>query len=262
MKKAMAILVSVVLLFGVSTTAFAAGSGTVTGTQTQDRARDQSCQTEVCEADREQARLQVRDRIQISEEALTQYRERLQTETGACFCDTEQHWAREQIGAAYSWGLVNGYPNGDFGPNGTISGTEAVLMMSRLRNCLDTEDDADASEEEIDWSLVPAWAGEMLREESALRIAAQSQNYGEEQLNRLQFAVMLAKAMGFEAEEVSEDTVVFLDQSEIPAEDLGFVAALRTLGIIEGEDGCFCAGRVVTRAEAAAMLMRILELVE
>ena len=39
---------------------------------------------------------------------------------------------------------------------------------------------------------------------------------------------MLAKALGVEPEEVTEDTVVFLDQSEIPQEDLGYISALRT----------------------------------
>jgi hypothetical protein len=71
---------------------------------------------------------------------------------------------------------------------------------------------------------------------------------------------MLAKALGVEPEEVTEDTVLFLDQSEIPQDYLGYISALRTLGIIQGIDGRFCADQTVTRAEAAAMLTRILEM--
>ncbi|MPM04824.1 hypothetical protein SDC9_51105 [bioreactor metagenome] len=269
----MSVIVSIMLVCSISISAFAAGSGSMTQdqtqdqtqSQTQDRAQDQSCkQTEVNTADREQARLQIRDRLQISDQAEAQYQDRLQQQdqTRSCFTDTEQHWAREQIGSAYSWGLINGYPNGDFNPDGVISGTEGVLMMSRLMNCLNVEESQADPETSIDLNLVPEWAREQIQEESALRIAAQSQCYGEAQLNRLQFAVMLAKALGVEPEEVTEDTVVFLDQSEIPQEDLGYISALRTLGIIQGTDGCFCADQTVTRAEAAAMLTRILEALE
>jgi hypothetical protein len=131
-------------------------------------------------------------------------------------------------------------------------------------NCLNAEDTQTetGTEANIDLSLVPEWAREQIQEGSALKIAAQSQCYGEEQLNRLQFTVMLAKALGVDPEEVSEDSVVFLDQSEIPQEDLGYISALRTLGIIQGTDGCFCADQTVTRAEAAAMVTRILEALE
>jgi len=268
----MSVIISIMLVFSISISAFAAGSGSMTQdqtqdqtqSQTQDRAQDQSGkQTEVNTADREQARLQIRDRLQISDQAEAQYQDRQQQDqTRSCFTDTEQHWAREQVSSAYSWGLINGYPNGDFNPDGVISGTEGVLMMSRLMNCLNVEESQADPETSIDLNLVPEWAREQIQEESALRIAAQSQCYGEAQLNRMQFAVMLAKALGVEPEEVTEDTIVFLDQSEIPQEDLGYISALRTLGIIQGTDGCFCADQTVTRAEAAAMLTRILEALE
>lgn len=69
---------------------------------------------------------------------------------------------------------------------------------------------------------------------------------------------MLAKAAEIDPADVSADTVVFLDQSDIPAQDLGYIETLRTLGIIQGNDGCFSPNRAVTRAEAAVMLMKML----
>ena len=56
--------------------------------------------------------------------------------------------------------------------------------------------------------------------------------------------------------------MAFLDQSDIPAEDLGYVEELRILGIIQGNDGFFCPNQTVTRAEAAVMLMRMLGVFE
>ncbi|NCC66593.1 MAG: S-layer homology domain-containing protein [Clostridia bacterium] len=246
MKKAIIVIISVILVFAISAPAFAA--------RAEGKNQAQEC---------EQARLQVRDRLQLSDQAVLRYQERLklQEKSGLCFSDMQEHWASEQVSAAHCWGLINGYPDGSFNPNGNITGTEGVLMMSRLMNCTAAEDQADVSETDVDWSLVPEWARAQMKEKTALRIATQSQCYGNAKLNRLQFAVMLAKATGIEPE-ISEDTVAFLDLSEIPEEYLGYIEALKTLGIIQGSDGCFYADQTVTRAEAAAMLTRILEVLE
>ncbi|MEA5038614.1 MAG: S-layer homology domain-containing protein [Clostridiaceae bacterium] len=265
MKKMVSLALTVLLICGTSAPASAVYSAMTAGTQTQsqaqDRTQEKSCkQTEICTADREQARLQIKDRLQICDQAKIQYQQ--QDQTRSSFGDTDQHWANDQIRTAYSWGLINGYPDGNFQPNNTVSGTEAVLMMSRLMNCLNTEDASEVQESDIDWQLVPVWAKEQMQEEVALRIAAQSQCYGEGQLNRLQFAIMLAKAIGIEPTEVPADTTVFLDQADISAEDLGYIAELRILGILQGSNGCFCADQAVTRAEAAAMLTRILEILQ
>ncbi|MEA4934875.1 MAG: S-layer homology domain-containing protein [Lawsonibacter sp.] len=233
--------------------------------QIRDRLKDQGCQqTEVSAAQREQAKLQIRNQFQISDRANTQYQQRMQQmeQNGSCFNDTDQHWAMAQINLAYCWGLTNGYPDGGFNPDGKISGLGGILMASQLMNCLNGESSTETAENSIDWNLVPEWAKEQLQETTTLRIATQSQCYGETQLNRLQFAVMLAKAAEIEPAEVSADTVVFLDQSDIPAQDLGYIETLRALGIIQGNDGCFSPNRAVTRAEAAVMLTKMLGVFE
>lgn len=254
-------LAAVILTCSMTVSAFAVGSGSMSQTKTQ----SQTClQTQICEADQTQARDQLRTRLQICDETKLQQRTRLQQQdqTQACFADTEQHWADAQIRSAYSWGLINGYPDGTFNPDGTIVGVEGVLMMSRMMNGIAGDEELTTTDETIDWEQVPVWAREQLQQATALRIASQSQCYGEGQLNRLQFAVMLAKALGLEPEELTEDAVVFLDQDEIPGTELGYLARLRTLGIVEGCDGAFCPGQEVTRAEAAAMLTRVLDLLE
>ena len=282
MKKVLAFMISLILICGISIPAFAAGPAQDQARdqardQAQDQARDQAQdqarsqpqnqsrqQTEVSAAEREQAKLQVRDRLQISDQANTQYQNRLQQQDQArsCFNDTDQHWAGEQIKSAYCWGLINGYSDGSFNPDGNISGMGGILMVSRLMNCLNGEESTGTAENSIDSNLVPEWARARLQEKTALRIAAQSQCYGEQKLNRLQFAVMLTQAAGIEPVDVSADTVAFQDQNEIPAEELGYIEALRTLGIIQGSNGYFYADKTVTRAEAAAMLTRMLEIFE
>jgi hypothetical protein len=265
MKKAGIMILAALLLVSVfSSSALAAGSGTAGQGQAQEQGQSGSkTQSAVSEEKRTEAKLELQDRLQIREEAKLLLQERLQDCSGDCFTDTGAHWAREQVGAAYAWGLINGYPDGSFAPDNDISGTEGTLMMSRLMDLVSgTIDDTSGSSGGIDWDRVPDWAAEQMQTASALRIMAQSQLYGSEKLNRLQFAVMLAKAAGIDPETPDEEEVAFLDQDSIPEEDLGYLCTLRTLGVIEGDSGYFAADRLVTRAEAAAMLTRVLDLLD
>lgn len=260
MKKLVTILLAVLLLVSLSSVGFAADI-----IQQKDQMhlqdRDQTC---IDDATKDQACDQLRDRLHVTDNALVAQQERAQgqSQNQNRFSDMQQHWARETVMSAYNWGLVNGYPDGNFQPNGDITGTEGILMVSRAMNCVAGLDETDASEDDVNWDDVPLWAREQLREQTALRIAAQSQLYGENQLNRLQFVVMVAKAMGVEPIEVPEDTVVFLDQDEIPAELLGYVYAMRTLGIIQGNNGNFYANQYVTRAEAVTILARVMNILD
>lgn len=260
MKKLITILLAVLLLFSLSSVAFAADK-IQEKDQTHQQDRDQTC---IDDATKDQACDQLRDRLHVTDDALAAQQDRTQgqNQNQNQFSDMQQHWARETVMSAYYWGLVNGYPDGSFQPDGDISGIEGILMMSRAMNCVAGLDATVASEDDVNWEDVPLWARELLREQTALQIATQSQLYGESQLNRLQFVVMLAKAMGVEPIEVPEDTVVFLDQDEIPTEFLGYVYAMRTLGIIQGNNGNFYANQYVTRAEAVTILARVMNILD
>lgn len=280
MKNRTSILVIVfVMLLSMPVWAGTSGSGDQSQTQTklQDQTQDQDQtrlqnqtriqgqnQTSVDQAVQDQARLQLRERLKISDAAKIQQQEHQstqeQTKSGS-FSDVKQHWASEQIASAFSWGFINGYQDGTFKPNGDISGSEGIIMVSRMVNCTNNTEDTTANDTEIDLNAVPVWAREMIREQTASRIAAQSQLYGEEQLNRLQFAVMLAKALKLEPTLTAEN-MIFLDQGNIPTDDLGYINSLRILGIVEGSDGNFNPDKQVSRAEAASMLMRIVDSLE
>ncbi|WP_409228327.1 protease inhibitor I42 family protein [Gudongella sp. SC589] len=223
--------------------------------QIQDRDR---VQTNINEAEQEQIRLEINNRLRIDGSALEQMRLRTQEQTENRFMDLENHWSREEVGQSYSWGFVNGYPDGSFRPEGIISGTEGILMLTRMMSKISAGMPGEPDPEDIDWDMVPQWAREQLREEIALAIATQSHLYGESQLNRLQFAVMLAKAMGIEYEEPPEGTVVFLDDEAIPPAELGYIYRLRALGVIQGNEGNFMPQKRLTRAEAAAMMNRVM----
>ena len=54
--------------------------------------------------------------------------------TDGSFSDIQGHWAQEQIEAAVRSGWVNGYPDGTFRPDATVTRAEFVKML------LDAED--------------------------------------------------------------------------------------------------------------------------
>ena len=60
----------------------------------------------------------------------------------AAYSDTEGHWAESSIERWTSYGIINGYEDGSFGPDANISRSEAAAIFSRL---LKLEKKADIS---------------------------------------------------------------------------------------------------------------------
>ncbi|HIW35218.1 MAG TPA: S-layer homology domain-containing protein [Candidatus Paenibacillus intestinavium] len=75
-----------------------------------------------------------------------------------------------------------------------------------------------------------------------------------EQVTRLQFAVLLARALNLTA---PASSLIFTDQADIPAWATNEIAAAVQLGILEGYgDNTFRPDRAINRAEMVVMLMR------
>jgi len=270
---------AVIMVCSIPTGALGAGSGDMVReqiraqaqSQTQDQTRSQDCtqlrtQSQLQDQTKlqDQDKIQLRQRLHITEEAQLQLQERLHTQdqNQLCFSDIEQHWAREQIRSANNWGLINGNPDGTFNPDGNISGIEGTLMIANMMNCISGINAGAGSMGQINWDIVPIWARERMKETTTLHVAAQNQLYGEQNLNRLNFAVMLAKCVGLEPVTASPGVLEFLDQDKIPSADLGYILALRNYGILAGDNGSFCSPRMVSRAEAAVMLTKVLDILE
>ncbi|WP_240415975.1 S-layer homology domain-containing protein [Paenibacillus periandrae] len=83
-------------------------------------------------------------------------------EGGGSFSDTVGHWAAASIGKAKAAGVVNGYADGTFRPEQTLTRAEAVTMLNKLsgRDPLSVSD--------AKWSDVPAqhWAFKNIQEAS------------------------------------------------------------------------------------------------
>lgn len=212
----------------------------------------------------EYLRTQLRDKLNITDAARLQKQDRysMRDMEQICFNDIEGHWGREQIRLAYYWGLANGFPDGSFSPNSHTTGTQSVLMIRHLVGCFDALEYQEAAGPAIDWELVPTWALDAMQEKTTEQIALMSRNYGKENISRLHFALMLAKSLKIEKMDYDQAGEYYLDQDEMTADDLGYVLALREMGLISGSGGRFYPEREITRAEVVVILNRVIALAE
>jgi len=171
-----------------------------------------------------------------------------------CFTDIQDHWAENCINLMSATGLFNGYTDGTFKPDQSITQAETISLIIRM---LANEDIAD---EDIDGSLedVPDWAKEASKKAAKKGIINVNRFHSQVQASRAQTAVWIAKALSLDP--VDESEVPFKDNLLISKEDIGYIMALYQEGIIKGTpSGKFNPNSAITRAEMATIMQNILD---
>ncbi len=185
----------------------------------------------------------------------------------ATFPDLQGHWAQGAISRLVQMKVASGYPDGTFQPEGQVTRYEIASMMVRLLK------PAGASRQDLlvldrkfqDGRYIPQWAREAvavaLREglvsgypqpDGSLLLA------GEKPVSRVELAALTARIMAKKGKEVAPKGLDFSDADQIPAWAKEAVGVAYAKGIIGGyPDRTFRAERKVTRAEAAAVLLRL-----
>ncbi|WP_219835403.1 S-layer homology domain-containing protein [Paenibacillus sp. R14(2021)] len=170
--------------------------------------------------------------------------------------DISGHWAEADIKQAVSGGIVSGYPNGTFKPNGEVTRAEfAVMLVHALQ--LNGE---SAKLAFTDSSDIGAWA------QNAVAQAVQAgilHGYSDGSfrpnaaITRAEMAAMVAAALGIKAD--LNAVTQFADDAAIPAWAKSAVDALQKRGIIQGQGANqFNPGGQATRAEAVTVLLKML----
>lgn len=252
-RKIVPLLLACVMVLSMTSMAF--------GNVPADTAQDQD-QTQTQTQD--QIRLQLREQLCITDSAIQMQQERQRTMTRTQFSDVTNHWAVEPIRNAWTYRLFEGYPDGNFHPNTTISGIECLVVTNRLMNCISGLEPGNITPGAVDWDGIPDWARVQLQEQNTQRLMTQTNYYQDPLMNRAHIAVMLAKALQIEPfdQPIGTETQ-FRDQNRIAEQDLGYILALRNLGILKGyPDGTYQPDNEVTRAELAVMMSGILEMLE
>ncbi|SFA73818.1 Cadherin-like beta sandwich domain-containing protein [Cohnella sp. OV330] len=178
----------------------------------------------------------------------------------SCFGDIRGHWAEEEINEACALGIVQGGSEGLFRPDSPITRAEWAVMIARWLNS-DTQS-TPAVSGFADAAGIPAWAREAIAAAAGNGIL---NGYPDGTfrpavtINRAETAATLVRAARWTTD--SAAVTEFADDVSIPSWAKPYAAAAAMHGILSGKDGNrFAPASPTTRAEAAAMLVRLTKL--
>lgn len=192
-----------------------------------------------------------------------------QTQPGmvVSFTDLKGHWAEGAINRLVQMQVASGYPDGTFKPEEQVTRYEIASMMVRLLKpaAVSRQDLLMLDREFKDSRYIPQWAHEAVA--VALReglISGYPQPdgtlifKGEEPVSRAELAAVMARIIEKKCGEVAPKELDFADADQIPAWAKEAVGVAYAKGVAGGyPDRTFRAEKKVTRAEAAAMLLRL-----
>lgn len=175
------------------------------------------------------------------------------------FSDVEGHWAEEQVDEAVSRGFVNGYPDGSFRPDGTVTRAEFLKML--LAGLGIEPDDAgdlpfpDAADH---------WARGYAAQALELGIIEDGDYDGlwqpDRNITRLEMATQVVRALDAAGDiDAHAPAARFSDTGDLNRTELGYIGQAVNLGILRGyPDGTVAPHGESTRAEAVVVILRAL----
>ncbi|MFC5471830.1 S-layer homology domain-containing protein [Cohnella suwonensis] len=172
------------------------------------------------------------------------------------FNDIAGHWSEANINQAVSSGIVNGYLDGTFKPEKTVTRAEfAVMLMNALK-----PKSEEAALTFNDSAKIGAWAQKAVAQAVQLGIIKGYEDGSfrpDAVITRAEMVAMIAKALGYSA---GEDTVTgFADDNDIPAWAKASVSYVKQAGIVQGKgSNKFAPSGHATRAEAVTVLLNML----
>lgn len=176
--------------------------------------------------------------------------------TNSTFSDMAQaQWAEEAVNTLSEKGIVNGVGNGRFEPMRSVTREEFLKMLLSSLNIAQLTTSAEFSDVDNDkWYSGWIAAGA----ESGIITGREDNTFGVgESISREDCAVMIFRALKLEK---ATGAVDFTDADSISEYAKDAVSSMKKQGIINGmEDGAFYPNKTCSRAEAAVMLMRVLE---
>ncbi|WP_171638177.1 S-layer homology domain-containing protein [Paenibacillus plantarum] len=170
------------------------------------------------------------------------------------FSDIADHWAEASIKQTAAMGIVSGYSDGTFKPNGEVTRAEFAVMLARMLKLQGN----GAALEFNDKASIGQWAKQGIAQAVQAGIV---KGYGDgsfrpnANISRTEMVTMIANALGIANNTKAATT--FADDAEIPAWARAAVAATIEQGIVQGINGNkFSPNQTATRAEATVVLIR------
>ncbi|WP_195575016.1 polysaccharide lyase family 8 super-sandwich domain-containing protein [Paenibacillus sp. 1001270B_150601_E10] len=174
--------------------------------------------------------------------------------------DTANHWAMASIEKSVELGFVNGYEDGTFRPNASVTRGEISAMLARALKL----NQIDTAFSFKDQNTTPVWAQPFI---NALAKAGYTSGFEDgtfranNDITRTEVVVMIVRVLGLELNPNAD--LMFNDADQVPAWAKPYIAAAEKAGLIKGNgDGTFNPMTSTTRAEAVTMILAMLSHME
>lgn len=176
--------------------------------------------------------------------------------------DIESHWARPQIQQLLDFGIVGGYPDGTFRPEDSLSRAAFVKMLVTAKG-LTPVPGGEAGFDDLagHWTSSQGYIAAAVNAGIVMPDEYPDGKFEPDRpITRQEIAVMVVRALGMQSAAAKGGAVLsFRDADRIPSQAKVFIAVASGQGIIGGfPDGTFGPDKPATRAQAAVMVMRML----
>lgn len=173
-------------------------------------------------------------------------------------------WAMRYIASLASKRVFEGYEDGTFKPDKSVSRIEAITAAVRLMGLREQAESATEMATKLnfkDADKIPAWAVGYVAValENDLFTESDDSVQPSKEADRLWATTLLVKALKLESEAKAKmnTQLTFKDAKQIPAGSVGYVQVAIEKGLVDGfEDNTFRPNQNVTRAQLAALLDR------
>ena len=181
------------------------------------------------------------------------------------FSDIDKHWGKDDIINAAKNLIVNGYPEGDYKPDGKLTRAEFTAMLTRAlyhtlivdKAKIKTYGDVKSSDwfsESIGFADIMGLTGFVTGKEFKPN----------QEITREEMAYMIARSLDYAKiaypAPSNPPAVDYADKDEIDGRFAKDVEICTSMKLLQGADGNFMPKKTLTRAEAATVLNRLLEL--
>ncbi|MFS0723880.1 YcdB/YcdC domain-containing protein [Paenibacillus sp. 1P07SE] len=188
------------------------------------------------------------------------------SETGEA-TDIEGHWAQEQLETMLAAGVLSSDEEGLLRPNGEISLGDWMLMITKALYGEQAAYMGYYRDDETLFADVPedspyVDAVRLFVQQKWLKADAAAELNPEQPLTRQQLAVMLTHMLNYDklSNFMQQDVAVNSLNDAGAIQNKGAVAIVASLGLLQPAAGRFNPDGVVTKAQAATIIMRLVEL--
>jgi len=171
--------------------------------------------------------------------------------------DITGHWAEKNIKRAIDMNVIQGYADGTFKPNKSVTRAEFTVMLVNALSLAGEGGKLTFLDEE----KIGAWAKAAVAKAVAQGLVngyADGSFRPDAKIKRAEMAVILARVL--EGQAAASGDTGFADNADIPVWARGAVETLRLKGLIQGRgNNRFAPGETATRAEAVTLLLQLLD---